>query len=227
MKLVEFIKCVLYDWRNPPIKRPYGISCYVGLPGSGKTLSLVNELIERRKQFPKCKIYTNFGFVDQDGVLENWQQLIDLENGQDGIIFGIDEVHTLFNRNDWRDIPLGILLVFSQNRKFAKEFICTAQAFDDIVVDLRRRCAWIIDCKSFMNRWVFQRAFTPTAYSVKDDNRKESRKSWKRSFIATQEVYEAYDTYAIIENIKEGSKKEVPVGSPVRFEITKIPMEVE
>jgi len=215
-KFILFLKLAWKDWRNPPEKRPYGIMCFVGLPGSGKTLSLVHELLIRKKQFPTAKIYTNFGFKYEDGTLSNWQQLIELHNGADGVIFGIDEVHSIFGRNDWRDMPKGILTVFSQNRKYAKEFICTAQAYDDIVIDMRRRCNWIVDCKTIRNRWVFQRAFTSVGYSLKDDLKKTSRRIWKSNFIATDFIYDAYDTYKVIENIMEGAK-------PIPEEITIVP----
>jgi len=225
-KLNKFIRLVIYDYYNPVVERPFGISCYVGLPGSGKTLSLVHELDRRKRKFPNAKIYTNFGYNRQDGAVENWQQLIDIENGEDGVIFGIDEVHSIFGRNDWRNMPSGILMVFSQNRKFAKEFICTAQAYEDIVIDMRRRCNWIVECKTFMKRWVFQRAFSSVMYSIKDDLKTKSRKAWKYNFIADEQVYNAYDTYAIIENIRSGAEKALPeeelIESPVKFIKTKI-----
>lgn len=205
-KLFLFIQCKIWDYRNPQEYRPYGIRCYVGLPGTGKTLSLVEQLIVAKSVYPKIKIYTNFGFIHEDGPLKSWQDLVDLENGNDGIIFALDEVHTMFGRKDWQSIPPAILQVFSQNRKMAKQFLCTAQSYADIVVDLRRRCEYIIECNSFMTRWVIQRAFTASNYQSDHDTERTYRKrAFRHSFIATNEIYNSYDTYAVIESLRSSS----------------------
>jgi len=200
-KLPLFLKYVYKDWKFPPADRPYGIMCFVGLPGSGKTLSLVEDLIAKKEIYPKAKIYTNFGFKNQDGEIKSWKDLINITNGADGVIFGLDEVHSMFGRNDWRDMPAGILQVFSQNRKHAKQFLCTAQSYADIVVDIRRRCQFIVECRTVLNRWVIQRAFNPQNYQDHDGERKLRKRAWRNSFIATDEIYDAYDTYAIIESL--------------------------
>lgn len=228
-KLFLFISCKIWDFRNPQEYRPYGIRCYVGLPGSGKTLSVVEQLIEAKKLYPKIKIYTNFGFQAEDGPLKSWQDLIDLENGNDGVIFALDEVHTMFGRKDWQTIPPAILQVFSQNRKMAKQFLCTAQSYADIVVDLRRRCEYIIECNSFMTRWVIQRAFTASNYQQDHDTDRTYRKrAFRHSFIATNEIYESYDTYAIIDALRSSTDDdnfqtalEKPQ-APLKFKVRKI-----
>jgi len=202
-KLKEFIKWKLWDRKNKPIKRPFGITCFVGLPGQGKTLSLVENLLQLKIQFPKAKIFTNFGFKYEDGQVTSWRDLVDLENGDDGIIFGLDEVHDIFDRKDWSTMPKSVLALFSMNRKHAKQFICTAQNYNDIVVDIRRRCHYIIECRNLANRWIFQRAFAPDNWKEKDGEYKPRIRAWRRSFIASNFIYESYDTYAIIERIRQ------------------------
>jgi len=223
--LVQFIRWKIYDFRHPPEKRPYGITCYVGLPGRGKTLSLVEKLFEIKREFPKAKIFTNFGFVEQDGAIKDWHDLLDQENGSDGVVFGIDEVHELFNRKDWASMPPQMLSLFSQNRKHAKQFICTAQAYADIGIDLRRRCHFIIECNNFANRWILQRAFAPEDYKEFDGTRSSRHRAWRRSFIASNAIYESYDTYALINEAKTAHKM-VPVPSEeqeeVRFDVRPI-----
>lgn len=208
-KLFEFLQLLYYDFKHPPIIRPYGITCYVGLPGCGKTLSMAERLLDLKLQFPKAKIYTNFGFKDQDGIITRWEDLVTIENGEDGVIFGLDEVHDIFNRKDWADMPSTVLTMFSQNRKMAKQFICTAQSFADVGIDLRRRCHYIIECSNIRGRWVFQRAFLPTDYAERDGTRSERRRAWRYNFIADNEIYESYDTYALIKSIRSDISKKL------------------
>lgn len=203
----QFLKWKYWDYKHPQPKRVFGITCYVGLPGQGKTLSLVEKLNTLKKEFPKAKIYTNFGYIGQNGQIDKWQQLVDIKNGQDGVIFGLDEVHDIFDRKDWLSMPKSVLSLFSQNRKHAKQFVCTAQSFADIVIDIRRRCHYIIECGNLKNRWIFQRAFNPSEYKEKDGEYTPRKRAWRYSFIATNEIYNSYDTYAVINSIREYEKK--------------------
>jgi len=202
-KFGSFLYWVWYDYQHPKKKRPYGITCYIGLPGKGKTLSLVEKLITLRRQFPRAKIYTNFGFKGEHGRLTDWHDFITLENGDNGIIFGIDEVQDIFNRKDWQSMPPAILAVFAQNRKHAKQFICTSQSYADVVVDLRRRCHLIIECNNIANRWIIQQGFHPEDFKEFDGTRSVRKRAFRYSFIATNPIYDAYDTYAIINSIRD------------------------
>lgn len=202
-KLLKFLYWVWWDIRNPQKPRPFGIYVFVGLPGSGKTLGLVEQLERSKISFPKAKIYTNFGYLGQDGEITKWQDLLEYENEDDGVIFGLDEVHSIFDRKDWNKMPPEILELFSQNRKFAKQLLCTAQSFSDVVVDIRRRTHFIIECRMLARRWVLLRGFTHENYRSGEDGVYTMRKrSWRYSFIADNDIFAKYDTFQVIKNIR-------------------------
>lgn len=67
----------LIDWS---VFRGYGFWCYCGLGGSGKTLSMVNQLIKIKKKYPDVKIITNFNFKYADGKIETWRDLLNASN---------------------------------------------------------------------------------------------------------------------------------------------------
>jgi len=203
----RFIYWKWYDLRHPISERPYGISCYIGLPGTGKTLSLAYKLMQLKMQFPKAKIYTNFGFKYEDGAIETWHNLIDYKNDE-GVIFGLDEVHSIWSRYESQKMPMEILELFSQNRKWSKQMVCTSQTYADIVVDIRRRCHFIIECRNIGKRWIFQRAFRPEDYKEKDGEYTARHRAWRLNFIADNIVYHSYDTYAVIESIARKYKQE-------------------
>ena len=75
-KIRSFFYWKFYDFKNPQKKRPYGIYCYVGRPGFGKTVSMVEKLTRLKIQYPKSKIYTNFGYKYQDGFVRSQDDLL-------------------------------------------------------------------------------------------------------------------------------------------------------
>ena len=60
--------------------RGYGFWGFVGLGGSGKTLSIVDYLIMMREKYPKVKILTNFECAVADGKINSWQDLLQVDN---------------------------------------------------------------------------------------------------------------------------------------------------
>ena len=81
--------------------------------------------------------------------------------------------------------------------------VCTAQSYSDVVIDVRRRCHYIVECRNIAQRWIFQRAFRPDDYKEKDGEYTPRRRAWRRSFIATNFIYDSYDTFAIIKSIAD------------------------
>ena len=55
----------------------YGMHFYCGRQGSGKTYSMTHELEQIRKKYPKCKIYTNYGYKYQNLPIYNINMLTD------------------------------------------------------------------------------------------------------------------------------------------------------
>ncbi len=214
-KIFQFLKLKWWDSRNPQPKRPFGITCFIGLPGTGKTLSLSEKLFRLKSEFPQAIIATNFGWKYQDYALTEWYQLISINNSEGkGVIFGIDEVHTIWSRYSSAKMPIEVLELFSQNRKWSKMLVCTAQSYSDVVIDIRRRCHFIIECRNIGARWVFQRAFAPDDYKEKDGEYTARRRAWRYSFIATNFIYDSYDTYSIIKSIAKIERKKVETPPP-------------
>lgn len=62
--------------------RSYGFWCYCGLGGSGKTISMVNYLIQMREKYPQLLILTNFDCSVADRKIESWKDLLETTNIQ-------------------------------------------------------------------------------------------------------------------------------------------------
>lgn len=75
-----FIKDIIKS--DKEVFKGYGFWAFVGLGGSGKTISMVNYLIQMREKYPKLKILTNFEFALADGKIESWRDLLETDNIQ-------------------------------------------------------------------------------------------------------------------------------------------------
>lgn len=95
-KFIDFTRWKIYDlllmFINGRVFNLYGVSCYCGRQGSGKTIGVVEEIERIKTIFPSCIICTNINYLKQDIPLTSWLQLLELRNGDKGVVFVIDEV---------------------------------------------------------------------------------------------------------------------------------------
>lgn len=125
-------------------KGAYGVYCYCGKQGQGKTYSVVEFLREHKKM----KIYSN---VSLQGIeykkIDGFAQLLDLRSEQNCIIF-YDEIFTALTKSS--RMTTEILDFLSQMRKRKMIFLTTAQEWLEINITLRRYCRYQIECHCFV-----------------------------------------------------------------------------
>ena len=131
----------------------YGMHFYCGRQGSGKTYSMTHELELIRKKYPKCKIYTNYGYKYQNLPIYNISMLKDEKyyNGSDGVVFAIDEIQNLYQASNINSVPVEILGVVTQLRKQKVYIICTSQVFTRVSKPLREQAFYITECKTLFH----------------------------------------------------------------------------
>lgn len=124
-----------------PIRGIFGVYCYCGKQGSGKTYSCVEYLKENNNK----KIYSN---VHLNGIeythFSGFDNLLKLRDEHDCIIV-FDEIFTALTKSS--RINTDVLDFLSQMRKRKIIFITTAQEWLEINITLRRYCRYQIDCK--------------------------------------------------------------------------------
>lgn len=189
--------------------RGYGFWLYCGLGGSGKTLSMVEYLKRMREKYPNVKIYTNFNCSIADGQINNWEELINYDNGDEGIIFGFDEIHLTFASTEWEKCPSNMLEYISQQRKLHKQIVASSQVFTRIDKKLREQTNYVIECKSlFLGRWIFNKAFNTAEYLANDEKgdkgARKRKRAWRYNFVAYDSIRKLYDTMQIMVELKKG-----------------------
>lgn len=226
MKILKFMKWKfidMYRWRQllkegiKPFKE-YGLRLYTGAQGGGKTMSLVEQLKKYRQQYDKLLIATNFGYNDQDFALKNLSEIptvaqIAREHGYCGVVIGWDEIQNDFD-NQTRSFPITILRTITQQRKQGIKILATSQVFTRVAKAIREQTFEVVECKTFLGRWTFQRWYDPLEYEyfIANPDKKEKMRCWNRySFIQTDSIREAYDSYAVIDSLDTKVEEEEKV----------------
>ena len=210
-KLLDFMRWKFYDFLMLLINGRkfdlYGLTIFCGRQGGGKTISMVEYLDKMKDKFPDCKIVTNFNYIRQDMPFVDWRQFTEVRNGLDGVIFAIDELQNEYNSNSWQDFPEELLSTVTMQRKQRIKIVATSQVFTRVVKQLREQCYEVVECKTILGRWTRQKCFDADDYNAIVDNlspeRKfKTRKKWKYSFIQSNNIRALFDSYAVVDSIK-------------------------
>lgn len=125
-----------------PKRGKFGVYCYCGKQGSGKTYSVVEFLLQN-KHLP---IYSNISTLQNlDYTYFNgFDELLKLRDKSDCIIV-YDEIFTALTKSS--KINQDVLDFLSQMRKRRIIFLTTAQEWLEINITLRRYCRYQIECR--------------------------------------------------------------------------------
>lgn len=166
--LCALVFVIIYLWTNKIVFRfdtifrkgfkkiddSYGVYCWVGKQGDGKTYSVVDWLSEKLKQTNK-KIITNvesYAKRNENVIyIPSFYDIIKFINNKDNgedrdyIIF-YDELFTMLEKGK---LGKDILSFISQLRKRGIYLVTTVQEWLDINVTFRRYCRFYVECSMF------------------------------------------------------------------------------
>lgn len=127
-----------------PKRGKFGVYCYCGKQGQGKTYSVV-EFLRQQKDI---KIYSNIGSIEgiKYKYFNGFDELLNLRDKHDCIIV-YDEIFTALTKTS--KINTDVLDFLSQMRKRRIVFLTTAQEWLEINITLRRYCRYQIECHMF------------------------------------------------------------------------------
>lgn len=133
------------------IDNKFGLFCYCGKQGKGKTYSAIKFCIDRKVK-EDYKIITNvksFNVFEDTLYIPNILDIISYckEHEDEKKIIFFDEIFTILEKNT--KINKDILSFISQLRKRKIIFITTAQEWSEINITFRRYCRYQIDCNMF------------------------------------------------------------------------------
>lgn len=192
---------VLFARNNPDYFYPSGIWVFCGPQGSGKTLSAVQCLKDMCKKYPKAIVCTNLdikGIENKTVQFTDYEQLKTLDNGIEGIIFFLDELHILWNSLESKDIPISEMACFCQMRKNRRVIIGTSQVYSRIAKPIREQLQYAIDCKNYFSCIQVNQVLDPSE-SIEKNGNIEAKLVGTKIWFHKPELYHSYDTLFKIE----------------------------
>lgn len=209
----DIVRSIDYDIRfyrqNPDYFEPNGIWCYCGVQGSGKTLSMVQTLLALHAAYPQAIICSNLDIKGLDYIpFIDYSQISELTNGIKGVIFVLDEIQTIWNCVESRDIPLTELATLCQNRKDRRVVLCTSQVYGRVAKPIREQYKYVVLCHNIFKYIQINSVVDPIAedYTTEDDGHFQGKIIKRSIFFHSPAAYEVYDTLNKIDRLKRGEK---------------------
>lgn len=202
---------------HPDYFEPEGIMIFCGSQGSGKTLSAVQYIKKVLEVYPKAIFVTNTdisGLPDGVEVVEydGLDCLKNIENGQNGVIYFIDEIHLELNSLESKNIDMDTIVELSQQRKQRKHIVGTSQVYMRMAKPLREQVKDIVVCKNFF-KCIQYNKFIDGFESYEENGKLHAEVVARFLWFHKPSLYKSYDTYAKMKRYKEEWKGRLQVGS--------------
>ena len=207
----DFLRWLLVDFKRfrartyKPFEE-FGFTVFVGRQGAGKTVSMVRYLSEMRRIYPDVIIVTNFECSLANMKMKDWRDFFEIRNGDKGVIFAIDEIHSEYDSSKWKDFPESLLSEISQQRKQRVKIVATSQCFKRIVKPMREQTFSVVECKTFLKRWTSCKEYDAFEYDCLESAYASGgliKPIDSYSFIQSDELRNCYDTYEKIERLEK------------------------
>lgn len=179
-----------------------------------KTLSAVQTVLSLAKAYPKALICSNLDIKGLDREIipfTDYNQIQQLDNGIEGVIFLIDEIQAVWNCMESREIPIEELATLCMNRKARRVVIGTSQVYGRVTKSIREQYKYVILCRNILKYIQFNTVVDPCpdGYTAEDDGHFEGKILKKSIWFHSPAAYAAYDTYKKIPKPKRKKTKGV------------------
>ncbi len=182
---------------HPDYFRPEGITIFSGSQGEGKTLSACELCKNILRDYPKAIFCTNLpikGIFNKTVEFTGLDDLENINNGELGVVYLIDEIQNYLNSLLSKNVPLSTIVNLTQQRKQRKLIIGTSQVYGRMAKPLREQVKNVVLCnKKF---WFLQFNQLIDSMQTQEVNG-QLHTVVKHTFIwfHTPAMYKSYDTY--------------------------------
>ena len=202
----DLIKTIKYNRQfrklHPEWFEPDGIIVFTGSQGTGKTLSAVRYICRLMDSYPKAILCSNVlisGYDDRFVFFDGVKKFKELDNGEYGVIYFIDEIQLLFNSLESKQMDLNLFTTICQQRKKRKHIVGTSQVFNRISKGFREQFKYAVMCNKLFGVLQYNKAVKGEDCVVDDSGKVSTSKVHRAFFFHSPALYERYDTYATID----------------------------
>lgn len=181
---------------------PYnGLWLFSGSQGHGKTLLMMHILREMISEYPNALIISNIAIYGIPSIpYTGIDDFSVYNNGVDGIIYVLDEIHTLFSSLESKNMPLSTLTVWSQNRKNRRVILGTSQRFNRIAKPIREQTKLLYECLSPVLCFKRYRCYDASLFN--DDGKYIGEAERTHYYVPSFNVMTSYNTLEVVERSK-------------------------
>lgn len=191
---------------------PYlGLWIFSGQQGSGKTLLAMHCVKGILEEYPDAMLVSNINVYGLNAIPYSGISDFDrYNNGDRGIIFLIDEIHTLFSSLESKNMPVSTLTVWSQNRKNRRLILGTSQRFTRAAKGLREQTTWHYACRREID--IPFLGWTCFPYKVYDGEDYDDEGNFvgeephMKFYFPQKEVFRAYNTKEVVKRSEESNE---------------------
>lgn len=169
----------------------FGIYVFTGKQGSGKTLSMVRLAYQISQDYDNVLMRSNFNLPFCQNI-SNFEEIFPLKRA----CICMDELGLIANSKKSKEINTDILRITAQNRKNRRIILTTCQEYFQINKDIRTQATRIIEVNCWFKRLYINRYYEPIVDN--DGNIKKTLPVKIDWFIATEKLYQLYDTMEVI-----------------------------
>lgn len=208
---------------HPHYFDPDGLLVFSGPQGSGKTLSAVQYCLKILDAYPKCLFVTNVAIEDlpipEDQVFEydGIHCLSEINNGFNGVLYLIDELHLEFNSLESKSISIEEMTEFAQQRKQRKHIVGTSQVFMRLAKPLREQVKRVVVCKNYFGVLQVNTEIDGTT-AYEEGGQLVAQATGRYFWFHRPELYSCYDTYAKMHRYKKEWQGRSLVSSPLSYD---------
>lgn len=193
---------IQFDKDYPDWFVPDGIIVFTGSQGTGKTLSAVRYVVDLMEEYPKALLCTNVSinrFEDRQVWFDSVAKFKDLDNGEYGVIYLIDEIQLLFNSLESKNLDLNLFTTICQQRKKRKHIVGTSQVFNRISKGFREQFKYAVMCNNVFGVLQWNKIVKGEDVTVDDSGNVKTDKVHRAWWFHSPALYELYDTTATID----------------------------
>ena len=179
----------------------YGLWCFTGVQGSGKSIALVEMLHRIKRKFPLVRVLSNIDLTGVDSeTISGPEDFVFQDNGKDGTVVILDEAQNWFNSAESKNFPPEVLQEICQERKQHKMVCLTTQRFNRLSAAIREQIDYYVKPFTIAGCLTVVRVYRPRIKEFEAQVVKLSRiKTY--FFVHSDELRGSYDTRAKVQRL--------------------------